>query len=441
MVEGDASIVASRRLDLSRWNRLAASTVFQADDASPGSPFVEGRSTRWENAAIPVYGTRSSGPAADADWEGLMFRAPATSPPASVPVDHLAARDQKSGAWRFLISNGSAFKAADLDLWRPHLAWRDILRGDFDGDGVTDLVAREASGGGWWSSSTRDGRTKTVAFGGWSPAVEWKHVAAGDFNGDRIDDVIGYAGGEWWAGLSDGNQFRNVPWGNWPVGRALSVVLTADADGDRRMDLIAFESARRGWTVLFSREGGFEAAESADNLSEPDSACAGDLNGDGRADLLFVSGNGVWVGLSDGVGLQFDRAEVPGSFAPNLVQCADLDGDGVAEPLLVSTADGSILRGRTSGDTWRFAESSHIGTPIRSLVAGDFNGDGRDELAAISHDAKVLVGSDRVPFETWLEWLDGEIETDPLLIRSFSSAPKAGERTPQPAAARRQTFQ
>jgi VCBS repeat protein len=59
-----------------------------------------------------------------------------------------------------------------------------------------------------------------------------------------------------------------------------------------------------------------------------------DLNGDGKADLIFQgSDNTFWVSLSDGTGFTYPTVWIDhgGSFVEGQVQYADLNGDGKAD--------------------------------------------------------------------------------------------------------------
>jgi hypothetical protein len=112
---------------------------------------------------------------------------------------------------------------------------------------------------------------------------------------------------------------------------------------------------------------------------------AGDLDGDGDADLVGVGGSQVHVRLGNGVG-GFEApaggqsyAAGPGAFA---LVVGDFNRDGALD---IATANYvgnnvSVLRGRGDG-TFREPEHFATGPGSNAITAGDFNGDGWLDIA------------------------------------------------------------
>lgn len=427
-LEGDAEIVSAVRVDFSAWDDLPVSTVFTSDDRSAGSPRTEGFSTLWEPVILPVYPRPPEDAHATLNFVGAMFQHPEPLPRGEATLTHLAVRTVATGIWKYLISDGTHFREQPVTGWRADRDW-EVFRGDFDGDGVTDLVGHERTVGEWSILTTINGQARTYPLDGLRPSPICEHSTVADLNGDGLDDIVGLTeGGEWWAGLSDGRGLRRKKWGVWPASRPPSHVVAGDFDGDGRKDLAAYDTVGGRWVMLFSRASGFELLDAAGSETpRPASVAVADLDQDGRSDLvLLASDRSVHVGRVTTSSLRFSAAVVPDDAMPDLLCCGDFDGDGGAEPLIASSSDGVFWRGRNAGNELRFESCGAAGTPVRFVVSGDFTGSGLDSAAIVTDSNAIMVGGfkdGRLHFETWLEKAEDAIEASPLRIDSFPIAP------------------
>ena len=151
-----------------------------------------------------------------------------------------------TGLWVGLVGKTSGgWETKTLGTWSPALNFTDdILPGDFNGDGRTDIVGRTASGQ-WWVATANAG---TVGFtnsilGAWATqGVTWSNVNVGDFNGDGKSDILARSNiGQWWGLMSnsttDGLR-SNTHIGYWNPNVVWTGIIAGDADGDGRDDLI-----------------------------------------------------------------------------------------------------------------------------------------------------------------------------------------------------------
>ncbi len=126
-----------------------------------------------------------------------------------------------TGAWYVAFSNGSGFTNKFAGAWSTAVTWHDARVGDFNRDGRTDIAAR-SSNGTWYvlqpTGGTGTNTTFTTYFAGaWSTATTWLNVVAGDFDGDGRTDIAGRASsGTWYVALSTGTGFAtSTSWGSW----------------------------------------------------------------------------------------------------------------------------------------------------------------------------------------------------------------------------------
>jgi hypothetical protein len=237
------------------------------------------------------------------------------------------------------------------------------MLGDVNGDGRDDVVGLGYEGV-WIALSTG---------GGFGPVSKWtsnfnynqgwrvnQHPrTVADVNGDGKDDLIGFGTDGVWVALSTGSGFGPVSkWNSnfgynqgWRVDQHPR--MAADVNGDGKADLIGFgntgvstalSSGTRfnsitRWTTDFNSSGQGWRADQHPRMTD-------DMNGDGKADLLGFGYYGVWMGFSNGAGL---------------------------EPIEMITDDFNY-----SIQGWRIEQHPRL--------AGDVNGDGRDDLIGFGNN-------------------------------------------------------
>jgi len=192
---------------------------------------------------------------------------------------------------------------------------------------------------------------------------------------------------------------------NIPVGSFPSSVAMADFNGDRHLDLAVVNNGANTVTVLLGNGlGGFSAAVGSPFAvgSGPTSAAVGDFNRDGKLDLAITNSNDqtVTVLLGNGLGgfVAARGSPFPAGDGPFSVVVGDFNRDGKPDLAVVDTADGTVtilLGDGLGGFTAAGGSPFPVGVSPVSLATGDYNGDGNPDLAVANagdNTVTVLLG-------------------------------------------------
>jgi hypothetical protein len=175
-----------------------------------------------------------------------------------------------------------------------------------------------------------------------------------------------------------------------------------DLNGDGKPDLATGNEFAGGVSVLLNTGGGsFRAARNYQTGLGPISVAIGDLNGDGKPDLVTANNAGDKEVVSASVSVLLNRGD--GTFRagrgyrtgrnPRSGAIGDLNGDG--KPDLVSanhyreTNTVSVFTNNGDGSFQAKLDYRTGGDPY-SVAIGDLNGDGKQDLATANLDANTV---------------------------------------------------
>jgi len=226
--------------------------------------------------------------------------------------------------------------------------------------------------------------------------------------------------------VSTSTNFKGTLEGNPATG----VVRVTDAHpaGTYTVTVRAFESGGASTTKTFTlivttpvtcNPVSFAAAANFGAVNAPLSVAVGDFNGDGKQDLALPNnieeGGTVSILLGDGTGhFSAARSFAAGGY-PISVAVGDFNGDGRQDLAVANSAsdDVSILLGDGTG-SFSIAPKVDAGFDPYSVAVGDFNSDGRQDLAVandLSNNVSIFLGDGAGHFSAAVNFGTGTLST------------------------------
>jgi hypothetical protein len=264
-----------------------------------------------------------------------------------------------------------------------------LALGDVNEDGRLDVVTANALGQTvavlLGQAGGRFGAATALSLGGRVPLA----AALGDVNGDghldiavvNDDATAGVLLGQGTGGFATAVGYRLKPLGSTQTVQPQAVAL-GDVNGDGRLDLVAAEAMGSARVLLSVAGGGFAPVAAYPAGGALVDVALGDVNGDGYVDIVLADNsiNVVSVQLGRAGGLFVAGNAYGVGAGPYGVALGDLNGDGRPD---IVTSDGvghtvSVLLSQATGSAFAPARTYAVGAGSRptSVALGDLDGDG-----------------------------------------------------------------
>ncbi len=285
-----------------------------------------------------------------------------------------------------------------------------VAVGDFNGDGKPDLaVANFNSGTVSVLLNTTPVGTTTPTFAPQQTFTVGNHpiaVVTGDFNGDGKSDLAVINGSDSTVSVLLNTTAMGAttptfaPQQTFTTGTSPDALAVGDFNGDGKPDLAVANSGANTVSVLLNTTAmgattpTFAAQQTFATGTAPAALAVGDFNGDGKPDLAVADGGDAAVSVllnTTATGATTPTFAAQQTFAtgtaPAALAVGDFNGDGKPDLAVVNQTAGttSVLLNTTAmgatTPTFAAQQTFATGTSPDALAVGDFNGDNQLDLA------------------------------------------------------------
>ncbi|HZF00330.1 MAG TPA: VCBS repeat-containing protein [Methylomirabilota bacterium] len=177
-----------------------------------------------------------------------------------------------------------------------------------------------------------------------------------------------------------------------PTDERLAAMAVADLNGDGKPDLVFYGDGKNLEIIFNQGVNGWSDPKRwhiEDGRMDGNALAVGDLNGDGRPDIVLLGDNGSFYFLAQQPDKTFGEPEkIPYSGTPKAVQIADVNGDGKNDLLLVDWDSLTPFRFRLQNSGGQLGPEIYFKTqPVHSYVADNLEGNSNLFVVSIAQSS------------------------------------------------------
>jgi len=371
-----------------------------------GTEFVSGAVVNWNGSPLSTSFQNSEKLTATVNASNV-----AAVGTALITVTNPTPGGGKSNAQFFSITNPTSGVNFSRTIVTAGTSPQRNVAADFNGDGIMDLAAADGPNNRVLVMLGKgDGTFQTAV--PYQVGTTPSSLISADFDNDnKLDIAVADSDGGIYVLQGNGD-------GTFHVDPIISVagsgpwdLAVGDFNGDGKLDLACVNQTSNTVSIFlgngnatFNGEGFFQPPATIATNPGPSQIAVGDFNGDGILDLAVANfggfmGDTVSVFIGKGNGTFQPKVDYSTNLAPLSVVTADFNGDGKLD-LAVAASCGSsspcgrpgvvsILLGNGDG-TFQNHTDYPAGWFPYTVIAGDFNGDGKLDVAVTDLDSNQV---------------------------------------------------
>lgn len=330
---------------------------------------------------------------------------------------------------------------------------------DFDGDGKSDVaVIDTANGFSLYKNSSTRRKISFVSVIKYRSSASPFNIVAGDLDGDGRTDlaVTNYVANNFsvFKNISVNGTISFTTIGSYQSSGNPTEIFISDFNADGKPDIITqnlrtiiiFKNTSSNGNMSFAISTEYPAIAFNDGLN---GFAVNDIDGDGKPDIAVSGNNRIYILRNTSTGGLISFAPRTEMFTNNtdISFLSDMNGDGKPDLALLNSTNISILKNTATSGTISFASPVDFirGSAGAATVLSDIDGDGRPDIVMsemdsnrvsilrnngtdgiISFDGKINVYTGNRPWFTVAADIDGDGKPDILTSNLITPLPSIG---------------